>query len=389
MFSTTKVMTLLLTSLLIFLATKQIDMGEFNISFSDDEALDYIRKLENPHKVGWDGKVWRTPKGKGFDNNQIAYGLDIRQENNPIVYNFLKTKGRLNDPWLTDAEAKKLTALTFAQKKDSIAKAIAIAGGNVSQMGYNRLAGMAWHGDPMKRLLDKDSITGKAFREEVANGNKEFTGTFDTYYNYGSNKKRYADRAAQDYTFRPQYVLNDAGKKLVINPAVYTKEQFQPDFKLQQPTKTVYPLNNEVPQSISSWSGADAPNATPRMPSLQEQYDRRQNEMWDIFDQSANAYGSSLQLPSLESMMQLNSPEEQIKRWTAQALNVPQLYVDMPALQQYKDGKSPIHIKPGNRGKLTRLKKRTGKSESELYKTGGPAVRKMITFARNARKWKH
>ena len=63
-------------------------------------------------------------------------------------------------------------------------------------MGYNRLAGMAWHGDPMKRLLDKDSITGKAFREEVANGNKEFTGTFDTYYNYGSNKKRYADRAA-------------------------------------------------------------------------------------------------------------------------------------------------------------------------------------------------
>ena len=44
-------------------------MGEFNISFSDDEALDYIRKLENPHKVGWDGKVWRTPKGKGFDNN--------------------------------------------------------------------------------------------------------------------------------------------------------------------------------------------------------------------------------------------------------------------------------------------------------------------------------
>lgn len=55
----------------------------------------------------------------------------------------------------------------------------------------------------------------------------------------------------------------------------------------------------------------------------------------------------------------------------------------------YKDGKSPIHIKPANRGKLTRLKKRTGKSEAELYRTGGPSVRKMITFARNARKWKH
>lgn len=56
---------------------------------------------------------------------------------------------------------------------------------------------------------------------------------------------------------------------------------------------------------------------------------------------------------------------------------------------QYKDGKSPIHIKPQNRGKLTRLKKRTGKSESELYNDGNPAHKKMVVFARNARKWKH
>ena len=54
----------------------------------------------------------------------------------------------------------------------------------------------------------------------------------------------------------------------------------------------------------------------------------------------------------------------------------------------YAEG-GKIHIKPSHRGRLTELKKRTGKSEAELYKTGGPAVRKMITFARNARKWKH
>lgn len=48
-----------------------------------------------------------------------------------------------------------------------------------------------------------------------------------------------------------------------------------------------------------------------------------------------------------------------------------------------------IHIKPSHRGKLTALKKRTGKSEAELYASGSPAVRKMITFARNARKWNH
>ena len=55
----------------------------------------------------------------------------------------------------------------------------------------------------------------------------------------------------------------------------------------------------------------------------------------------------------------------------------------------YSDGKttSGIHIKPSHRGRLTALKKRTGKSEAELYRTGSAATRKMITFARNARKW--
>ena len=58
-------------------------------------------------------------------------------------------------------------------------------------------------------------------------------------------------------------------------------------------------------------------------------------------------------------------------------------------VKRVESGKSGIHIKPENRGKLTRLKKRTGKSEAELWKEGNPSVRKMITFARNARKWKH
>lgn len=56
---------------------------------------------------------------------------------------------------------------------------------------------------------------------------------------------------------------------------------------------------------------------------------------------------------------------------------------------EYKNGKtsSGIYIKPSHRGRLTALKKRTGKSEAELYRTGSAATRKMITFARNARKW--
>lgn len=38
-------------------------------------------------------------------------------------------------------------------------------------------------------------------------------------------------------------------------------------------------------------------------------------------------------------------------------------------------------------GRLTALKKRTGKTEKELYNDGNPAHKKMVVFARNARRW--
>ena len=53
---------------------------------------------------------------------------------------------------------------------------------------------------------------------------------------------------------------------------------------------------------------------------------------------------------------------------------------------EYKEGGS-ISIK--HPGRLTALKKRTGKTEAELWTTGNTNTRKMITFARNARKWRH
>ena len=48
---------------------------------------------------------------------------------------------------------------------------------------------------------------------------------------------------------------------------------------------------------------------------------------------------------------------------------------------------SGIHIKKSHEGDLTDLKKRTGKTESEIYNDGNPDHKKMVVFARNARKW--
>lgn len=54
-----------------------------------------------------------------------------------------------------------------------------------------------------------------------------------------------------------------------------------------------------------------------------------------------------------------------------------------------EEGDSGIHIKKSHEGKLTDLKKRTGKTESEIYNDGNPDHKKMVVFARNARKWNH
>ena len=60
-----------------------------------------------------------------------------------------------------------------------------------------------------------------------------------------------------------------------------------------------------------------------------------------------------------------------------------------PQFGSYKNGKSPIHIKPANRGKFTALKKRTGHSASWFKENGTPAQKKMAVFALNAKKWHH
>lgn len=57
-----------------------------------------------------------------------------------------------------------------------------------------------------------------------------------------------------------------------------------------------------------------------------------------------------------------------------------------PSTNLFEDG-GGIDIK--HPGRLTELKKRTGKTEAELWSEGNPDVRKMITFARSARKWNH
>lgn len=137
---------------------------------------------------------------------------------------------------------------------------------------------------------------------------------------------------------------SDGNKKLVIDPAVYGLEKpgFESTWKPEQSTKTIYPLNDTTPKSISSWSGADAPNTTPRLKDFQEVRQEDLNRGIDVYGDPVSPFSLRLKPPSLTSLLQLNSPEEQAEQWFADALGISDMVPQAPSLfPKLKDGKVP------------------------------------------------
>ena len=123
------------------------------------------------------------------------------------------------------------------------------------------------------------------------------------------------------------------------------------------------------------------PTTLPAFPSEVElEYQRKQQEA------AENQYRFNMAMNVLKLLNGEQDPAESFLQNFMPNPSIP-LFDGLPEDQYAKGGR--IHIKPSHRGRLTELKKRTGKTEAELYRTGSPAVRKMITFARSARKWKH
>lgn len=173
--------------------------------FDDAEAARYIGWVENADSIGFDKKrrIWTPPKSAAYDRNSIGMGLDIRKENNPYVYNYLKDKGRLKNPYLTEMEERMLREKTWKQKKDTyMTPFIQKYGPYLNQTGYNRVAGMLWQGHPYKMMNNEDSVTGKAFQRSIKRGDKSLQHTFDTYYGYKDNATRYENRRSRDKLFK-------------------------------------------------------------------------------------------------------------------------------------------------------------------------------------------
>lgn len=168
-----------------------------------DEMMPYILAVENPTKQGLVNGVWRPPTDSTkWDVHAIGGGLDIREQHNPIVYNYLKTNGRLASPFLTAREEEVLREKVFKKTMlPALQNVYNKYGDKISSKGYARLAGMKWQGHPFLMAISPDSVTGKAFIKAIESGDKDLDSVFDAYYKYPANAKRYAARIQADTNY--------------------------------------------------------------------------------------------------------------------------------------------------------------------------------------------
>ena len=121
-------------------------LGKFQQGGSFD-VVEYIKAIENPNKVGWNGKAWvAPPKGKGYDPNQRGYGIDVE-------YNVAAKKLTEGRPgrYITDQENDSL----MRQHLDYVRN---VANRKID--GFNKLSptrqgvilGMLYRGDSVKDI---------------------------------------------------------------------------------------------------------------------------------------------------------------------------------------------------------------------------------------------
>lgn len=184
-----------------------------------DEMMPYILAVENPTRQGLVNGIWRPPTDSSkWDTHAIGGGLDIREEHNPIVYNYLKSHGRLNNPYLTEKEEANLRQTVFTKTMlPALQKMYNKYGGKISAKGYARLAGMKWQGHPFLMAISPDSVTGKAFLKAIESGDKDLDSVFDAYYRYPANAKRYSARIQADTDYWKSHIPSGSLQEQIIN----------------------------------------------------------------------------------------------------------------------------------------------------------------------------
>ena len=137
-------------------------------------VINYIKAIENPNRVGWNGKVWQAPNLKGYDINQRGYGIDINTNQSAKKL----TNGRPGR-WITDAEATKLM-------NDHISYITNAANKHIK--GFNKLS-LQRQAALLGMLYRGDSVNKSGINYLVGDDKKFFTSIGNYYRSKGLNER--------------------------------------------------------------------------------------------------------------------------------------------------------------------------------------------------------
>lgn len=240
----------------------------------------------------------------------------------------------------------------------------------------------------------------ESIREQVLNNPELADNLFSYSYNVGAPKfKKRVVKALEDYyagkgtakkIADSMWASGDVKLRGLRNRRAEEKKGVMNALKVDIPAMQVpeLPVSTAVvnPFIIPAENTTFFPQVTPIEDNYVEVQEitpeqRRAEQVRNTFD-AINNYNMMMDMLSVPNNPQLmyvpkNAP------YVVRGFGGP---IVEAAMNEYKKG-GGIHIK--HPGRLTALKKRTGKTETELYNDGNPAHKKMVVFARNARKWKH
>lgn len=341
MFSMTKVMTSLPTSLLIFLAIEQMvmDPTQFRERF----------------------KAWKDGK-KPYKDGLPAYG-DGKQT---------KKKWKYTPSDTVRSHIAKWEDSDFAEQNkqfggDAVgAKAIEFANAIGEDIGRRltskELDGIfsTFYNLSPKTFNEKilPSIKKYAMDPNVLNRN-ELVDTMSNRYTLAAQKyqKGIKRRAAADTALtgltrvEPQileYKTKDGNKVMKFD----YDQQFQPQPMPKPIPETQYPLSgSQAPESLSSWNAAQSPSTAPTIPSIQKLNNERQKAVQGAFQlPEVTVYGQRRmptllpKMPSLNDALMAYSPQNQMNRAMSEMMGLDDLWEDFDVtsdLFKAKDGKLP------------------------------------------------
>ena len=340
MFSMTKVMTSLPTSLLIFLATELMVMDPTQFR----ERFKAWKDGNKPYKDGLpaygDGKQtkkkWKyTPSDTVRSHIAKWEDSDFAEQNKQFGGDAVGAKAIEFANAIGEDIGRRLTS----KELDGIFSTFY----NLSPKTFN------------EKILP--SIKKYAMDPNVLNRN-ELVDTMSNRYTLAAQKyqKGIKRRAAADTALtgltrvEPQileYKTKDGNKVMKFDYG----QQFQPQPIPKPIPETQYPLSgSQAPESLSSWNAAQSPSATPTIPSIQKLNNERQNAVQGAFQLPevtvlGNRRTSLLpKMPSLNDALMAYSPQNQMNRAMSEMMGLDDLWEDFDVtsdLFKAKDGKLP------------------------------------------------